>query len=129
MAKPLKETLGKHVRERVASVEESIEKLRASGGASTATVAGAAVVGAAGIVAALHLLRRDKGGPAALHVVARSDHWEIIADGTDEPVAVFDTKKEAVHAARTAAAEAAPSTLVIHRVDGSVMRSHSYQPA
>ena len=129
MAKPLKKKLEKRVRKSANSMEKSFEKLRSHDGASKTAMAGAAVAGVAGIIAAIRLLRREKDGRAVLHVVAKQDHWEITADGSEEPVGSFSTKEEAVDAARTAATEAAPSSLVIHRLDGSVMRTHNYQPA
>lgn len=98
---------------------------------SKAKVAGAAaagVAGIAGVAAALHYLRRDSKGRATLHVVAHESEWHITAEGENEPLDRFSTKEEAVDAARSAAQEAAPSELVIHRLDGSVMRSHSYDP-
>ena len=129
MAKPLKKKLEKHARLSAKSVEESLGKLRSGDVSSKTAMAGAVVAGVAGVVAAIHLLRRDKDERAILHVVAKQDQWEINADGADRPVGVFGTKKAAVDAARHAATEAAPSELVIHRKDGSVMRRHSYRPA
>jgi len=50
-----------------------------------------------------------------------------MADGSDDPIQKFRTKATAVRAARKAAADAAPSDLLIHASDGTVQATHSYQ--
>lgn len=126
------EKKAKAVEKKAKSVEKAVKKKLKSrkGGskAKTAALAAAGVAGVAGIAAALHYLRRDKKGRAKLHVVAHDSEWHVTAEGRDEPVERFSTKEEAVEAGRKAAQKAAPSDLIIHRLDGSVMRSHSYEP-
>lgn len=146
MAKPISEKIEKKVKQGAKAVEKNaksaekkakkvgkqVKKLGMSSGPSKAKVAGVAaagVAGLAGVAAAVAYLKRDAQGQATLHVVAKDSEWLITADGKDEPLERFSTKEEAVDAARDAAQKAAPSELVIHRLDGSVMRSHSYQPA
>lgn len=123
----------KSAEKKAKKVEKQVrKKLGMSSGPSRAKVAGVAaagVAGLAGIAAAVAYLKRDSQGRATLHVTADDSEWLITADGKDEPLERFSTKEEAVDAAREAAQKAAPSELVIHRLDGSVMRSHSYQPA
>ncbi|MDX1492868.1 MAG: DUF2188 domain-containing protein [Longimicrobiales bacterium] len=114
-----------------AVTKKAKKQLKADKGPSKAKVAGVAaagVAGIAGIAAALHYLRRDSKGRAKLHVIAKDSEWHITAEGKDEPIDRFSTKEEAVDAARDAAQQAAPSDLIIHRLDGTVMRSHSYEP-
>lgn len=114
-----------------AATKKAKKQLKGDKGPSKAKVAGVAaagVAGIAGIAAALHYLRRDSKGRAKLHVIAKDSEWHITAEGKDEPLDRFSTKEEAVDAARDAAQQAAPSDLVIHRLDGTVMRSHSYDP-
>lgn len=147
MAKPISDKIQKKVKKGAKAVEKKAKtaekkakkmekqvkkKLGVKSGPSKAKVAGVAaagVAGLAGIAAAVAYLKRDSQGRATLHVVAKDSEWLITADGKDEPLERFSTKEEAVDAARDAAQKAAPSELVIHRLDGSVMRSHSYQPA
>lgn len=147
MAKPISEKIEKKVKQGAKAVEKNArnaekkakkvgkqvkKKLGMSSGPSRAKVAGVAaagVAGLAGVAAAVAYLKRDAQGQATLHVVAKDSEWLITSDGKDEPLERFSTKEEAVDAARDAAQKAAPSELVIHRLDGSVMRSHSYQPA
>lgn len=117
--------LTKKIEKRWKKGRKAVEK------ASTAKVAGvtaAGVAGVAGIAAAVRYLRRDAKGRARIHVMANESEWMISADGKEEPIETFRTKEEAVDAGRDAAQAAAPSKLVIHRLDGSVMRSHSYDP-
>lgn len=146
-AKPMSKKIEKKVKKGAKAVEQKAKavekrarkaakrgkkKLTSNKKASKAKVAGVAaagVAGIAGIAAAVHLLRRDARGRHTLHVIANESEWLITADGKDEPLYRFPTKEEAVDAARQAAQEAAPSELVIHRLDGSVMRSHSYEAA
>lgn len=121
----------KAVEKQAKKIEKRVKSTLASkDGASRAKVAGVAaagVAGVAGIAAAVRLLRRDAKGRVRLHVLANESEWHIKADGEDEPLDRFPTKEEAIDAAREAAQKAAPSELVIHRLDGSVQRSHSYE--
>lgn len=144
--KPISKKIEKRVRKGAKAVEKKAKaaekkaksvrktarkKLKASKGrskAKVASLAAAGVAGIAGIAAAVHYLRRDSKGRAKLHVVANGSEWHLTAEGKDDPVERFSTKEEAVEAGRKAAQEAAPSDLVIHRLDGSIMRSHSYEP-
>ena len=132
MAKSLSKKVKKRVRKGAKAIEKSMKNLRADEGRSTGKLVGAAVAGVAGVVgiaAAIQHLRKGKNGKVTLHVRTEGDHWVLVAEGGDEPLDSFRTKEEAVEAARDAAAQAAPSVLVIHRLDGSVMKTHSYAPA
>lgn len=60
------------------------------------------------------------------HVAPNDDGWKITVEGEDSPVGSYDTKKEAVSAARSTAKEQAPSQLVVHKQDRSVQESFSY---
>lgn len=132
MQKTLRKKVAKRVRKGVKAAERSITRLTPDRGRSAATVAGVAaagVAGAAGLVAAVRHLRRSANGRMTLHVRTEGDRWVVATENGTPPIDAFRTKEEAVHAGREAAAEAAPSKLVIHRLDGSVMDSHSYEPA
>lgn len=124
--KPVAKKLKKRVKKGAKAVRKTLEAKRGRAGAKAAGVAAAGMVGIAGIATIVHLLRRDARGRARLHVIASDAEWLITAEGKDEPIDRFRTKEEAVEAGREAAQKAAPSELVIHRLDGTVMRSHSY---
>ena len=125
-------SIGETVKKRVRKGAEALGRKKAPDGPAKAKLVGVAVAGVAGmagIVAAVQHLRKGSNGTATLHVRTRGDEWILAADGREEPLEAFRTKEEAVDAARKAAAEAAPSELVIHRLDGSVMKTHHYEPA
>lgn len=135
MSKPIT----KKVAERLRRSARALESARpADGGSSKARVAGytgAALAGAAGVAAAVRHIRNgaptEEGSSRAtrLHVRHNGKGWDLVAEGEREPVDTFDTKKQAVNAARRVATKSAPSELVIHRADGSEEESHRYQSA
>lgn len=127
MAKPLSKKIKKNIKKTSKSIQRSLDNLGPDDGPSKAAVAGMAVAGAAGVAAFIHFMRKGPRNAATFHVAAKDDQWVIKAEGSDEPVSSFQTKKEALKAARKAATEAAPSDLVIHGSDGSVQKSHSYE--
>ena len=131
MSKKMEKRLGKRakaVRDAVGdSVGSVADEARSHPGRSAAAALGVALVGAAGVTAYRYLRRPN--GTATLHVLADGDHgWMIRDEGSSTAMSSFGTKREALRAARAAAAEAAPSQLVIHRADGSVSREHRYDP-
>jgi len=132
LSKTMEKQLGKganSVRRAVGdSVQWVTDEARARPGRSAATAVGVALLGAAGVTAAYLLLRRSNGA-ATLHVVPDGDDgWMIQDEGSSTPLSSFGTKREALRAARAAAADAAPSQLVVHRADGSISREHRYAP-
>ena len=60
------------------------------------------------------------------HVAYHDDQWALLQEGAEAPLQAFDTKKEAVDAARNAAKAHAPSRLVIQKQDGSIQETVSY---
>ena len=60
------------------------------------------------------------------HVSYHDDQWALLQKGAEAPLESFDTKKEAVDAARNAAKAHAPSRLVIQKQDGSIQETISY---
>jgi hypothetical protein len=124
-AKSVRKSVGRSVSD---SVEMATEMAKSSPRRVAATVVGVAIAGA-GVTAAARYVR-SSNGVATLHVVSDgADGWIVKEEGAHEPVGVFGTKRKALRAARSAASESAPSDLVIHRVDGSVARSHHYEPS
>lgn len=129
MAKPLSKKVEKQIRKGTKAVEKTFDRLTPDDTPSTGVIVGAAVAGVAGvagIVAGIRHLRNGTDTHATLHVRASGDQWVVVAEGRDDPLDVFSTKEDAVDAARDAAGQAAPSELVIHRLDGSEMQRHSY---
>jgi hypothetical protein len=131
ISRKMEKRLGKRakaVREAVGdSVERVSDEAKSHPGRSAAAALGVALVGAAGITA-YRFLRRPNGA-ATLHVLPDGEDGWMIRDGdSSDAVSSFATKREALSAARAAAAEAAPSQLIIHRADGSVSREHRYEP-
>jgi len=131
MSKKMEKQLGKRAKAVGDAVGDSVERasdeVRSHPGRSAAAALGVALVGAAGITAYRFLRRPD--GVATLHVEPDGEDGWMIRDGdSDSPLSSFGTKREALREARAAAADAAPSELIIHRVDGSVSRKHRYDP-
>lgn len=60
------------------------------------------------------------------HLVSADEGWAIKKEGTKTPVSMHGTKKEALDVARTTAQAAQPSRLVIHKQDGTIQESVSY---
>jgi hypothetical protein len=116
------------IRKGVAALEKSLDRVKPSTtrAFSGARIAGAAAACVAAVAAVVHYVR-GRGRAATLHVRRDGPQWALRTDGTNGSAQTFDTKREAVTAARQEAAAAAPSELVIHRVDGSVEQSHSYE--
>jgi hypothetical protein len=129
MARKITEKMQGSIRKSAKAIEASINSLDGRHG-SAATVAGLAGVAVAGAAAAAVAFRRrgkGRGRGAELHVTRNGEkQWVVTRDGAEGAAQTFATKKKAVRAARSAAAEAAPIDLVIHRVDGSVEESQSY---
>lgn len=78
---------------------------------------------------ALAAILEAQKGPVettVLHVTPHGDGWAVMVDGEDEPLDTFDIKKDAVSAGREAAKEHAPSELIVHKQDGAVQDTMSY---
>ncbi len=103
---------------------------------AAAGVAAAAAATTAAVIANRNPELRKKIGDAASRMVSRSktyhvkksgDQWAIELEGASRATSLHATKKEAVSAARDLAAGKRPSQLVIHRVDGTIQDSHTYE--
>lgn len=112
------------------SLDNVTGKTNSNTGRSAATAFGVALVGAAGVTAAVRYLRHPNGAATTLHIVPDGeDGWRVENERAPHAVSSFGTKREALRAGRAAAAESAPSQLVIHRADGTISRAHKYEPA
>jgi len=111
------------------SMENVTGKTTSNTGRSAATALGVALVGAAGVTAAVRYLRHSNGVTTTLHIVPDGeDGWRVENEQAPQSVSSFDTKREALRAGREVAAGSAPSRLIIHRADGSISRAHKYEP-
>jgi len=70
--------------------------------------------------------QQASGTAPVFHVAYHDDEWALLQEGAEAPLQSFDTKKEAVDAARDAAKAHAPSRLVIQKQDGSIQETVSY---
>jgi hypothetical protein len=106
------------------AVRKTRKVLHTKGAKVAAAAVGVAAVAAAGVAVARAARsgRRD-----ILRVTPRGERWEVRVEGNKNPSKVFDTKEEAVAAAREMAHRRLPSELVIHRADGSEQDHHSYE--
>lgn len=94
----------------------------------TKIIAGVAAAAATTGIAAFAAKKRTAAA-VVYHVTPDGDGWSVQGEGAKGAVSRHPTKKEAVSAAREVAQASAPSRLVIHRQDGSIQRSHEYDPA
>ncbi|WP_022835408.1 phasin family protein [Salisaeta longa] len=60
------------------------------------------------------------------HVIPHEDGWAVKRESAEQAAGVYDTKKEAVDAARSVAKKHAPSELIVHKQDRSVQETFSY---
>ena len=132
MTTPISKKTKKRFRQGARTVEKSIKNLRPGRRKSrgrSSVVAGTGVLAAvaAGAAVAAHVLRKGPLDATTFHVNLDGDGgWNLRAEGSDDPIQTFRTKAMAVRTARKAAADAAPSELMIHTADGTVQATHSY---
>lgn len=60
-------------------------------------------------------------------VVPREEGWAVEKEGAERATSLHDTKKEALEAARGLARDKAPSTLLVHKQDGTVQETLTYE--
>jgi hypothetical protein len=126
MAKSMSRGVRNRIKKRVDTIEGAIRNSRRNQGVSKKKMAAAAGAALAGVAWFAHS-RRGNGASngVTLHVLPEEEGWVLKTDGSEE-AETFGTKRKAVAAGRRQAASAAPSSLVIHRRDGSVELSHAY---
>ncbi|HEX6199470.1 MAG TPA: DUF2188 domain-containing protein [Thermoanaerobaculia bacterium] len=94
-------------------------------------IAGAAGLAAAAAATAGAVLYKKKGGSesrAVFHVKPQDDGWVVKGDGAERASSTHGTKKEALAAGRELAHQRVPSQLVVHKSDGKVQETWSYDP-
>jgi len=77
--------------------------------------------------AARETARSLKRGPATFHLLPRDEDWVVRSEGSDEDLSWHDTKESAVEAGRGIARAHEPSRLVVHRADGTIQNSYTYE--
>jgi hypothetical protein len=68
-----------------------------------------------------------KKEPVAYHLLPDGDGWTVRLEGSDDDLARHETKDAALDAARDLAHTHMPSRLVVHRSDGTIQTSYSYE--
>lgn len=82
------------------------------------------------VTALIDAMQKAPAQPApkpVFSVASREDGWAVTLAGEAEARGVYPTKDEALEAARSLAGAHAPSQLVVHRKDGSVQDTLSYE--
>lgn len=73
------------------------------------------------------VLEARKGGTATVyHVLPHEKGWALKREGAERATSVHETKKEAVSAARGEAKNHMPSRLIVHKQDGTVQETFTY---
>lgn len=65
--------------------------------------------------------------PMTFHLLPNNDTWVVRSEGNDEDLSWHETKESAVEAGRGIARAHEPSRLVVHRADGTIQTSYSYE--
>lgn len=89
-----------------------------------------ATAGVAAAVAGIAAVKGKRSGSSSnqvYHVAPTDDGWEVKLENAVRATSKHGTKRDAVNAARALATSKAPSQLVIHRVDGSIQDTHTYE--
>lgn len=110
------------------------KKNRETGKKSTGLSKGKVLAAGAGVAAAaaaagVAYFRKGSGageGRSVYHVLPADEGWAIQGDGADRAVSKHPTKKDALTAARDLVHAKVPSQLVVHKSDGSVQESWTY---
>jgi len=99
------------------------KRKRITTGRVIAAAAGVAAATAAGIAVA----KGRSKGRTVYHVQPEGDDWVVKGEGAKRASSRHDTKNDAVSAGRETAKKRLPSQLVVHKADGSVDTSYSYE--
>lgn len=95
-------------------------------GKAVAVTAGVAAAATAGYVAYRISSSHDDADTTIIHLRHSEEGWEVRREGAEEPESVYETKDDALEAARGLAHSREPSRLVVHRKDGSVQDVFTY---
>lgn len=110
-----------------AAKKKADSKMTGNTGKIIAATAGVAAAAAAGVAYFRGTRGAGAGGATTVyHVQPGDDGWQVKGADADRASSRHSTKKEALSAARDLAHSKVPSQLVVHRSDGSVQESWSY---
>ena len=128
--KPAKTTSKKPAKTTTKASASSSSKKSSSGGKGK-IIAATAGVAAAAAAAGVAYYRGTKGGESTdkrsiYHILPGDDGWQVKGEGAERAVSNHSTKKEALSAARELAHNQVPSQLVVHKSDGTIQESWSY---
>lgn len=118
------------LRRKRSTAEAVARKVTDAAGSHAKGIAAAGVAVATAVGAAVLLRRRANEVPGATIFHVESDGkgaWLLRQDGSEAPIERYESKREAIAAAREHARKHNPSVLTIHREDGKVGRRHTYQ--
>ena len=89
----------------------------------------AGAIGLAAAAAGAFAVRRvaGKAEMTAFHVLPQEDGWNLRNETSGEIIEAYGRKRDAVKGGRRVAGNQRPSCLVVHKSDGSVGRTHTYQ--
>lgn len=116
-------------REAVAKAGSKVPKAAKGKGKVLAASAG---VAAAAVAAGVAYYRGTRGsdassdGRSVYHVLPATEGWQLKGAGADRAVSNHATKKEALTAGRELAHSKVPSQLVVHKSDGTIQESWTY---
>lgn len=118
------------VREAATKAGSSLPKPKGGKGKALAASAGvAAAAVAAGV--AYKLSGRgsaaSRNGRSVYHVLPTDEGWQLKGSGAERAVSNHPTKKEALSAGRELAHSKVPSQLVVHKSDGTIQESWTYE--
>lgn len=65
--------------------------------------------------------------PVAYHLLPEGGKWTVRREGSDEDLSLHETKNAAMDAARDVAHAHLPSRLIVHRADGTIQTSYTYE--
>ena len=112
------------------AVEGSLQRLGVSTRREVADLATKVEKLSERVAALATVIEREKGVPAdkqtVYHLVSDDEGWAIKQEGYEEAVSAHGTKNEALEAGRMLAQQTVPSRLVVHKQDGTIQTSYSY---
>lgn len=71
--------------------------------------------------------RKEAAEAAVYHVRPHEEGWAVHREGAERATSVHETKQEALEAGRDEAKNHAPSRLIVHKQDGSVQETFTYE--
>ncbi|NNF29325.1 MAG: DUF2188 domain-containing protein [Gemmatimonadetes bacterium] len=117
------------VRDQVKGVVSKISGQVAEAVTENPKAAAAGAIGLAAAAAGALAVSRANGKSemTAYHVLPDEDGWNLRNESSGETIESYGRKRDAVKEGRRVAGSRRPSCLVVHKSDGTVGRTHTYQ--